>query len=68
MRRDRSSFLTEKDFDTKLLIENLQKNSQSRKLDDQKILNEVINADPSEDERLEDLNDINKAKELLLTF
>jgi len=42
MRRDRSSFLTEKDFDTKLLIENLQKNSQSRKLDDQKILNEVI--------------------------
>ena len=39
-----------------------------RKTEKIKILNEVINAAPSEDERLEDLNDINKAKELLLTF
>jgi len=32
------------------------------------ILNEVINSEPSRDERIEDLNDINKAKELFKTF
>ena len=37
------SFLTEKDFDIELLIENLEKNSGSVKLvEDQKILNEII--------------------------
>ena len=33
-----------------------------------KLLNEVINSEPSIDDRIEDLNDINKAKELLKTF
>jgi len=32
------------------------------------ILNEVINSMPSQDEKLEDLNDIDEAKELLQTF
>ena len=32
------------------------------------LLNEVINSQPSENDRIEDLNDINKAKELLETF
>ena len=32
------------------------------------ILNEVINSEPSGNEKIEDLNDINKAKELLETF
>ena len=32
------------------------------------ILNEVINSSPSKDDIIEDLNDINKAKELLETF
>tara|TARA_Y100000814_G_C12255098_1_gene376427 strand:- start:59 stop:820 length:762 start_codon:yes stop_codon:yes gene_type:complete len=32
------------------------------------ILNEVINSQPSKDDIIEDLNDINKAKELLETF
>ena len=32
------------------------------------ILNEIINSNPSEDDLLEDLNDINEAKELLKTF
>ena len=32
------------------------------------LLNEVINSEPSKDDRIEDLNDINKAKELLNTF
>ena len=43
MARDRITFLTKKDFDINLLIENLKKNSGSiKKIEDQKILNEII--------------------------
>ena len=41
--RDKVTFLTRKDFDVELLIENLQNNSGSVELvEDQKILNEII--------------------------
>ena len=41
--RDKVTFLTEKGFDSELLIKKLQNNSKSVKLDeDQKILNEII--------------------------
>ena len=32
------------------------------------ILNEIINSEPSEGDFIEDLNDINEARELLKTF
>lgn len=41
--RDKVTFLTGKDFDVELLIENLQNNSGSVELvEDQKVLNEII--------------------------
>ena len=43
MVKDKITFLTKKDFDINLLIENLKKNFGSiKKIEDQKILNEII--------------------------